>query len=74
MENLEFHISDDDILTIRCDLKKECGFTRYGRSVRVASSGGNCVLWKDGQPHPKKIRVNLNLFRPLTANEKDICR
>jgi len=74
MENLEFEITPDDILIIKADLKKECGPTRYDKSIRIASSEGNVLLWKDGQPHPRKIRLNLNIFRPLTANEKDICR
>jgi hypothetical protein len=69
MENLEIEITPDDILIMKIDLKKDLSFTRRRRSVRISSTEGNCQLWRDGQPHPKKIRLNLNVFRSLTREE-----
>jgi hypothetical protein len=68
MENCELEIQDN-ILILRVDLAKECGFTGAAKSVRIGSTAGNLQLWVDGKPHPDKIRVNLNVFRPLKPDE-----
>lgn len=70
MDNLKLEITPDDILVMKVDLKKDVGPTRYGNSIRISSSQGNLQLWKDGQPHPRNIRVNLNVFRSLTEEDK----
>ena len=70
MQNVELEITDDNQLILRVDLNQEAGFTRRFQSMRVATTEGNLQLWKDGQPHPKNIRVNLNIFRSLTEAEK----
>jgi len=71
MENIELSISDDDVLTLRVDLNKEVGLTGAMRSKRIATSGGNIVLWKDGKPLPNSLRFNLNVFRSLTDEEQE---
>lgn len=70
MDNLELEITPDDILIMKVDLKRDVGLTRYRNSVRISSSAGNLQLWKDGRPHPRNIRVNLNVFRSLTKEDK----
>ncbi len=69
MQNCEISI-EDNILTLKIDLDAEHGFTEHLRSVRVGSTEGNIQLWQDGKPHPKNIRVNCNVFRSLTKDEK----
>jgi hypothetical protein len=71
MDNIELSLSDDDVLTIVVDLKRAIGWTKNRTSVRIASTQGNLQLWRDGKPHPQRIRVNLNVFRPLTRAEQD---
>jgi hypothetical protein len=68
MENLEVSITDDDKLVLVVDLKREVGYTKYHRSIRIATSKGNINLWQDGKLRPEKF--NLNVFRSLTAKEK----
>jgi len=68
MDNLEVTVTDDEKLVLVVDLKREVGFTSEGRSVRVATSGGNINLWQNGKLRPEKF--NLNVFRGLTTQEK----
>jgi len=68
MENLAVSITDDDKLVLVVDLKQEVGYTKYERSVCIASSRGNINVWQDGKLRPEKF--NLNVFRSLTAKEK----
>jgi len=70
MQNIELALSDDDILTLTIDLKQEHGLSNRERSVRIACSEGNVDVWKNGQPHEKKIKINVNIFRQLTDEEK----
>lgn len=70
MENVELEITEDNRLILTVDLSQEVGFTRLAQSIRIASTGGNLQLWENGKPHPKNIRVNLNVFRSLTETEK----
>jgi|GEM_PF-548299 len=69
MENVTLEISDDDILTIRCDLKTAIRPSNSKRSLMIACTDGNLPLWKNGAPHPKGIKVNLSVFRPFTSEE-----
>lgn len=71
MENLEMAIDADDILTIRIDLKRTLGLTKNRRNARICSSEGNIQLWKDAQPHPRKIKLNLNCFRAFSEDEAE---
>jgi hypothetical protein len=70
MQNVELEITEDNRLILTVNLNEEISFTTQNRSIRIASTEGNLQLWKDGQPHPKNIRVNLNVFRSLTEAEK----
>jgi hypothetical protein len=70
MQNVELEITEDNHLVLRVDLNQEVSFTGRAKSMRIASTGGNLQLWKDGKPHPKGVRVNLNVFRSLTEEEK----
>lgn len=72
MENckVEFEGNDDEVLVIRVNLNETNGFTSGGNSIRVGSTCGNIQLWQNGEPHPEGIRFNVNVFRPLKADEK----
>ena len=70
MQNIEIQITPDDVLLLRVNLQENQGFTTSNRSVRVASTEGNILLWKDGKPHPLGVKLNLNVFRNFTAEEK----
>ena len=41
MKNIETSISKDKILTIKIDLKKDYGRSKSGKTIIVASTGGN---------------------------------
>ncbi len=69
MDNMEFEVSPDDILTIRVDLKEELGPNKHG-TIMIASSRGNALIWKDGKPHPRKLKLNMSVFRSHSPNEK----
>lgn len=70
LQNVEIEVTTDDVLLIRCDLKKELGPSGSGRSCLIATSAGNFPLYKDNRPHPKGIVVNLNVSRAWTVEEK----
>ena len=69
MQNIEISV-EDNILVMRVDLAVEHGFTEAMRSVRIGSTEGNIQLWVDGKPHPNNVRVNCNVFRSLSDEEK----
>jgi len=71
MENIEVRVTEDKKLILTVDLTCEGDFTRRACSRRVATSGGNIVIWKDGQPLPGPIKFNLNVTRGLTATERE---
>lgn len=70
MQNVKVKITRTNRLILTVDLTKEVGWTTQARSIRIATTEGNLQLWKDGKPHPKNIRLNLNVFRSLTEEEK----
>jgi len=70
MQNVELEITEDNRLILTVDLNQEVRYTARAQSMRIASTEGNLQLWKDGKPHPKNIRLNLNVFRSLTEAEK----
>jgi hypothetical protein len=57
-KNVEMEL-EGDILTIRIDLTQEHGLSSTGKSVTVASTGGNLPLGIDG------IKLGINAFKPL---------
>ena len=70
MNNIEIDIGSDDILVLKIDLQKGQYVTSSGRSVMIGTTAGNLLLWRDGKPDPRQIRVNCSVFRPLTAEER----
>ncbi|MEI7451195.1 MAG: hypothetical protein WCJ75_16415 [Desulfomonile sp.] len=70
MNNIELEITDDDVLVLRIDLKQEIQFTKSNRSIMIGSTQGNLLLWHEGRPDPRNIRVNCSVFRGLTIQEK----
>jgi hypothetical protein len=70
VHNIDLQVGDDDILVLKIDLSKGQYLTNSGRSVMIATSRGNLLLWRDGKPDPRQIRVNCSVFRPLTAEER----
>ena len=70
MNNIELEVSDDNVLVVRIDLKKGNYVTNSGRSVMIGTTGGNLLLWRDGKPDPLQIRINCNVFRPFTTDER----
>jgi len=70
MENLKLHIDEDEHLHIEIDLTQAMEFTKSCRNVRIASTAGNLTLWKDGAPHPFRVKLNLSCFRALLPEEK----
>jgi len=70
MQNIELEVTHDNKLILMVDLDTDIAYTRSYRSVRVASTEGNLQIWHKGRPHPRGIKVNLNVFRGLTKEEK----
>jgi hypothetical protein len=61
MQNVEFELEGDQLI-IRVDLSQELGVSSSGKSVIIASTGGNVVVpgWEAG-------KVGLNVYRPQQA-------
>jgi len=71
MQNIDLEVTDNNKLILVVDLDVDIAYTRSHRSVRIASSEGNLQIWYNGKPHPKGVKVNLNVFRGLTQEEKE---
>lgn len=61
MENMKVEVKDN-ILTITVDLSKNLGASKSGKSLLIASTGGNMTV-----PHPTAhdIKLGLNCYRSL---------
>ena len=70
MENIEITLLPDDKLQIVIDLSQDLSLTRGGGNVTVASTRGNVPIWCGDKPHPRGVKLNVNVFRPLTTQEK----
>lgn len=70
--NVKFEITPDEWLVIKVNLRRALDRTRSGRSALVASTHGNLPLWQGDGPHPLGIRINLNVFRPLSRKEQEV--
>ncbi|MGO9118498.1 MAG: hypothetical protein ACLQPD_12940 [Desulfomonilaceae bacterium] len=68
MENLEVHV-EDDVLTIRVDLRKEVGLSNSARSIIVASSQGNLRLIDARGYREEKLNLTVSKSLPKTADE-----
>ena len=58
MYNVEFEVEGDQLI-IRIDLNQELGVSSSGKSVIIATTGGNVVV-----PGWEEIKVGLNVYRP----------
>ncbi len=61
MQNVEFEVRGDR-LVITVDLSQELGVSSSGKSVIIATTGGNVAVpgWED-------VKVGLNVYRPQQA-------
>jgi hypothetical protein len=61
MHNVEFQVQGDR-LVITVDLSQELGESSSGKSVIIASTGGNVGIpgWED-------VKVGLNVYRPQSV-------
>ncbi len=61
MQNVEFEVQGDQ-LVITVDLSQELGVSSSGKSVIIATTGGNVAVpgWED-------VKVGLNVYRPQQA-------
>src|SRR5256885_16802326 len=61
MQNVEFEIEGDQ-LVIRVDLSQELGVSSSGKSVIIATTGGNVAV-----PGWEAVKGGLNVYRPQQA-------
>lgn len=60
MENIEYTVSEDGIMTIKIDTNYEGGPSASGKTIRIASSRGNKSL---DLPNGQKIYMGINLYK-----------
>ena len=58
MQNVAFEVEGDQ-LVIRIDLSQELGESSSGKSVVIATTGGNVAV-----PGREAVKVGLNVYRP----------
>ncbi|MHC4660815.1 MAG: hypothetical protein ACYS8W_03940 [Planctomycetota bacterium] len=58
MKNVEMKI-EGDILTITVDLSKDCGPSKSGKTIIVATTSGNVDI-----PEREGVKIGLNIYRP----------
>ena len=56
--NVEFEVEGDQLI-IRIDLNQELGVSSSGKSVIIATTGGNVAV-----PGWEAVKVGLNVYRP----------
>jgi hypothetical protein len=61
MQNVEFEVQGDQ-LVITIDLSQELGVSSSGKSIIIATTGGNVAV-----PGWEAIKVGLNVYRPQQA-------
>jgi len=59
MENVEMTVSKKGILTIRVDLNSDCGQSKSGKSIVIASTKGNKPVPGEGRDEI----IGLNVYR-----------
>jgi len=57
-ENIQMEVQGET-LVIRVDLRKEYGLSGSGKSVIIASTGGNIAV-----PGQEQVKIGLNVYRP----------
>ena len=58
MYNVEFEVQGDQLI-MRIDLSQELGVSSSGKSVIIATTGGNVEV-----PGWEAVKVGLNVYRP----------
>lgn len=58
MQNVEFQVEGNNLVIV-VDLSQELGVSASGKSVIIASTGGNVAV-----PGYEDIKVGLNVYRP----------
>ena len=61
MQNVAFEVQGDQLI-IRVDLSQELGVSSSGKSVIIATTGGNMAV-----PGWEAVKVGLNVYRPQQA-------
>ena len=61
MQNVDFDMRGDRLLIV-VDLTQELGESSSGKSVIIATTGGNVSV-----PGREEIKVGLNVYRPVQA-------
>ena len=57
-ENIQMEVQDN-VLVITVDLSKSYGLSGSGKSVIIASTGGNIAV-----PGREEVKIGLNVYRP----------
>lgn len=63
MQNVEFQVEGDQLVIV-VDLSQEFGESASGKSVIIATTGGNVAV-----PGCEDIKVGLNVYRPQQVNK-----
>lgn len=61
MENIEFEVQGDQLM-IAIDLSQELGQSSSGKSVIIATTGGNVSV-----PGHEEVKIGLNVYRPVVV-------
>lgn len=61
MENIEFEVQGDQLVIV-IDLSQELGQSASGKSVIIATTGGNVSV-----PGHEEVKIGLNVYRPVVA-------
>ena len=66
MQNVEFQVQGN-LLVITVDLAQELGVSASGKSIIIASTGGNVSV-----PGYEDVKVGLNVYRPQPQTGREI--
>lgn len=62
-KNVVMHLAEDGhTLVIKIDLNQQFGLSTSGKSITVASTGGNVAV-----PGHEEIKLGLNVYRPANS-------
>jgi len=61
MENIEFEVQGDQLVIV-VDLSQEQGKSASGKSMIIATTGGNISV-----PGHEDVKIGLNIYRPVSA-------
>lgn len=61
MQNISFEVQGDQLVIV-IDLSQEIGESSSGKSMIVATTGGNVSV-----PGHEEVKIGLNVYRPVQA-------